>query len=462
MNATDYDNYYNAINGTDFSALETLADNLDQIESSVTSKLEQEIDWEGDASAALRAKIEDLRPNFRNFKTNETANIKSIITLSKELKDKIDEFKKTMNDIATLDSKLKSLRSAASSIPDTDIEQKNANTAEINSVNSQISVKNKTALDQKASIVSLINELKSIEFGTLYVSKSGSGGEIIPVVTPEIGDVSLDGYKIDGTLLISINSGDFDNYFRNTLENPIRNNLEMIGLVIRNLEEQRHLVSIVLTNMPGTTDPIQLAALDMAQLSYDRLTQQLEAAQKSQEQHQALLDKYRAINKSGNLFSPGNGELKDLVLKRDKETDPVKIAEYNAMIIEAVDKFNEENINSDNLIELTQIVPPFMADMMVGQDILGPEVGYTEENKKTEVLSLFTESLYNSPRFETEMTPIYGPNNEVTGYTLTDNRNEDKEQVYTINKTEGGYDLVIGGMESIYFPLSNEENQNNY
>lgn len=462
MNATDYDKYYNAIVGTNFSALETLVGNLDQIESTVINKLGQDIDWEGDANEALRAKVESIRPSFRSFKSNETANIKSIISLSKELKEKIDEFKNTMNDIAALESKLKSLRIAASSIPDTDIAQKNSNTAEINSVNSQISNKNKIALDQKHSIELLVTKLKSIEFGTLFVSEAVTVGESIQVDTPEIADVSLDGYKIDGTLLASISSGDYDNYFRNTLEKPIRNNLQMIGLAMRNLEEQRHLVAIVLTNMPGTTDPAQLAALDMARLSHERLTQQIEIAQKSYNQHQALLDKYKAINKSGNLFSPGNGEIKDLVLKRDKETDPAKIEEYNNKIIEAVNRFNEENINSANIIELTQVVPPFMADMMVGQEILGPEVGYTEENKITEVLSLFTESLYNSPRFETEMTPIYGANNEITGYTLTDNRNEDREQVYTVNKTDGGYDLVIGGKESIYFPLSSDENKNNY
>lgn len=477
MNGAEYDKYLNAIKGTNFSALKTLISNIEQVETNVVNNLNKEIEWEGDVREALRAKIDSVLPSFRSFKTNETANINNIIDLSTELMNKILEYKKLFSEITSLNNDLNRAKanaetievefsgrggkiddsSATSSERFTTKRQKS--NAEINRIQSQINSKTKMIGDTKIEIESLITKLKSVEFGTLFVnstvaSTASSSSETV------IADVSLDGYKLDATLLTSIPASEYDNYFRNSLEKPIQNNINYLSMTLHNLNDQRSLASIVLTNMPGTTDPNQLVAIDMARLAHSRLTQQIEDTEKSLEQHQKLLDDYKAANKSKFWAWESHGEIKNLALERDAATSPEEKAEYNRKISEAVERFNS-GIDSSNLIPIGDVALPFMASSLEGQNILGPEVGYSEASKETEVLSLFTESLYNSPRSDTEMIPTYNDKQEITGYTIIDQRLESIGQEYKLNKTDTGYDLVIGGKEPLHYDLPQLENSNN-
>ncbi len=463
MQYTDYDKYKTAIESTDFNQLNTLLANINSIESDFVNKIDVDASWESSVKVALIDKINSFKTEFRKLSL-ESTNLNNIVTLSDELKTKIIEYKRLNTEINRLNGELSTAESHNKKVNDANNSTSSFSStggtqyggrggsldnlipdSTINSLKTQIKTNTSNYNSIQQEIESLIKKLQAIEFGKAGIAQTASSTG----TTAQVGPSGQTIGNLDAATLVATGSGDYNAIFAKQFEQPIQSNIEALHLSQLSISGSAGLASVVITNMPGTTDKNQMVAIDLATLVLPKLNAQRELADEALQQQKDLLQ--RTKDQNFNKFWPGqnDGDIRELAVARDNETDPVIIAEYNKKIEAAVEKFNKENAN---LIPIENVLEPVLTTTVAGNIPIPPAV------KETQVLSLFTESLYNSPPPDTTMRTLTDSSGNITGYEIVDNRVENSSQTYTLNIANDGYQLSTGDQGTYFYPKSNTIN----
>jgi hypothetical protein len=237
-----------------------------------------------------------------------------------------------------------------------------------------------------------------------------------PPVEPEVvPQHTTSKYTITYDDIAYLKVSDLNDYFGNR-EREVQSNISALELSMRSWQNLAHLSSIVGNNMKGSDQLEYQVAVRISEKSNPKFNKLRDGAEYAYNQQKQILNIYKDANHNGFITTDG-------YLRQSFKTNDESKIQSN------IDTMNGK-IASVDPMPLEEVVAPQIYSIVKGEDSIVAEntnVAYAE--------GLFIEALYNSPREGVTLNKNYDSNNQVIGYTLTDNTNN-KSNVY-ITDLEG-------------------------
>ena len=430
------------------------------------------MDWNSDVREVLDGKINDLKSKINTISLQST-NLKTIVSYCNQLKEKITKYNEMYNSItnATMHRSLSAnATEEEKTVYNSKMNEYNANQRRkttlsnlVQEIERTISLLKSVSFDGAVSTVSNINPLgplnpafalgtntapvftgglPNVESIGYYDNLiSGLGGSNVnpptePVVNPPVEPVvvppaepvvnspvepvvvpqnTTSQYTITYDDIAYLKVSDLNDYFGKR-ERDVQSNISALELSMRSWQNLAHLSSIVGNNMKGSDQLEYQVAVRISEKSNPKFNKLRDDAEYVYNQQKQILNIYKDANHNG--FITMDGYLRQSFKTNDESKIQANIDTMNGKIA------------SVNPTPLEEVVAPQIYSIVKGEGSIVAEntnVAYAE--------GLFIEALYNSPREGVTLNKNYDSNNQVIGYTLTDNTNN-KSNVY-ITDLEG-------------------------
>jgi len=456
-NKTTYDKYLEAINASDFTILTTIVSNIESVN---LMNLEVNANWESSVKEAVDSKINDLKTKISVI-TSEKTNLNNIVSRSKELKAKIEEYNNFY-------SKIKNISQPTLPQNPTE-EQKNEYNEKIKEFNQNEQYK--TELKKLVvEIEDLVSAIKAISFNAIVDTSKQTDAPKIP--EQRNAHVYFNVEEILG--LDSFWA--YNDYWREHLENPTRNKMAMLTMnnesIVSDIESSESIIE---------NSKSEIAKL-LAQKALNGLISMQEYGNQALSRQTELLEIYKTANYNGNINDKNNLDgilreiayLKHLAIQEKKpnvitqdvlfRTQDVRLVSLRNELIEiyldnkyikgdsasidvSYDKLTELAIQKENeKIEN-------LGDLNISNDMLHPSafLGYTsilgepgtfpkpsKESRETVVYKLFAHAIHVketgegiSP-FGVLLTEIKDNGGKIIGYKLEDTENIYGPETHTL------------------------------